>query len=416
MKGTISALFMMVILHGSAVYAEDWPVFHGPNRCNRSTETGLLKSWPKDGPPLLWTASDLGKGYSSVTISKGNIYTAGSVKGQTHVISLGLDGKQKWKVPNGSSWKASSRMRHATAYDGARATPTVDGEIVYHLGETGRLAAMNAADGKEIWTLDVLKKFNAPSSKYGLCESVLVVDDKLICCPGGAGAFMVALDKKTGKTLWVSRGIKGTVAYSSASIATFAGRRQVLNMSSEGVFGVDLETGKLLWQAGLVNFRNNNCTDPIFHDDCVFASSGYGAGSIMVRLEKNGNSIKAKPLWKSKVLDNHHGGVVLIDGRLYGSGHQSKGWHCLDFKTGKAVHRGEGKGSLTYAEGMLYCLDETGTMSLVKAEPGQHAVVSSFTPPKGGRGLWWAHPVVCSGRLYIRHDGRLFAYDIKAGK
>jgi outer membrane protein assembly factor BamB len=185
-------------------------------------------------------------------------------------------------------------------------------------------------------------------------------------------------------------------------------------MSSARVFGADLETGRLLWQAELVNYRNNNVTDPIFHDGHVFASSGYGAGSIMVRLEKSANGVDAKPIWKSKVLDNHHGGVVLIDGHLYGSGHQSKGWHCLDFRTGKSKHRGDGKGSLTYAEGMLYCLDETGTMSLVRAEPGQHAVVSSFAPPKGGKGLWWAHPVVCNGRLYLRHDDRLFAYDIKA--
>ena len=390
----------------------EWPCFHGPNRDNKSTETGLLKQWPQDGPKLLWTARGLGKGYSSVTIAGGLIYTAGMIDKQTHVFAFDLNGKQKWRRRNGQSWE--SKRSHAIAYGGARATPTYDRGRVYHLGELGRLAAFDAKTGREIWAIDLFKKFGATTPKYGLAESVLIDGDRLICCPGGTKGFMVCLEKKTGKLVWANTKIEGTVAYSSPVIAEFGGFRQIVSMSAKAVFGVDAKTGKLLWSVEHANYRNNNVTDPIFHKGYVFASSGYGKGSIVVRLKPVKGGIEAEKVWSSKLMDNHHGGVLLLDGRLYGSGHLSKGWFCLDLLTGKQAWNAKGKGSLTYADGMMYCLDERGTMALVKPTPEALRIVSSFGLPKGGAGLYWAHPVVCGGRLYVRHADRLFAYDILA--
>ena len=395
----------------AAQAAGEWPSFHGPRRDNRSTETGLLKAWPADGPKLRWTAAGLGKGYSSVTIAGGLIYTAGMTDKRTYVIALDPNGAEKWRRLNGRSWETT--LRYAMAYGGARATPTYDEGRLYHLGETGRLACLDANSGSELWTLDLFERFDAKTPKYGLAESVLIDGDRLICSPGGAKGYIVCLDKNTQRLIWANTEIKGDTGYSSPVIAEFGGFRQILSVNAKAVFAVDANDGRLLWSVPHENMRQNNVADPIFHKGHVYASSGYGRGSILIRLKADGKEIKTEQAWASKLMDNHHGGVVLVDGYLYGSGHQSQGWFCLEFMTGGQAWNAKGKGSLTYAEGMLYCLDENGTMALVEATPKAHRLVSSFRVPKGGTGLYWAHPVVCGGRLYVRHTDKLFAYDIR---
>jgi len=389
-----------------------WPCFHGPRRDNKSTETGLRKKWPEEGPRRLWTTTGLGKGYSSVSIGGGRIYTSGMIEKKPYVFALDMNGEEIWRMPNGRSWEAT--RRHAVPYSGARSTPTYDDGRVYHLGERGRLAAFEAKTGEEIWRFDLFKKFGATTPNYGLAESILIDGNRLICCPGGKQGYMVCLDKKTRNVMWANTQIEGAVGYCSLGIAEFGGFRQVLGMSSKVVFGVDIRTGKLLWSVEHGNRRQNNATDPIFHKGYVYASSGYGKGSVVIRLKPVRGGIAAEILWRSRLMDNHHGGVILLDGHLYGSGHRSRGWFCLEMMTGDKAWNEPGKGSLTYAEGMLYCLEEKGTMALVEVSPKKRRIVSSFRLPKGGAGLYWAHPVVCGGRLYVRHADRLFAYDIRA--
>jgi len=406
--------FICVVARGEvgAAATAEWPCFHGPRRDNKSTETGLLPRWPDGGPRLLWTATGLGKGYSSMSVAGGLIFTAGMVNKQTYVFAVGLDGKPKWRALNGQSWETT--MFHAIGYTGARSTPTYDDGRVYHLSEYGRLVALQAASGKEVWHLDLFERFDARVPKYGLAESVLIDGDRLYCSPGGTKGFMVCLEKKTGKLVWANTDVPGSQAYCSPVLAEFGGFRQLISMSSEAVFGIDAATGKQLWSVQHGNKRDNNATDPIFHKGHVYASSGYGRGSILVRLTPSPGGIEASRVWASRLLDNHHGGVVLVDGYLYGAGHEAKGWFCLDFMTGKPAWNARGKGSLTCADGMLYCLDETGTMSLVEAKPGEYRAASTFRLPRGRTGPYWAHPVVCGGRLYLRHADRLFAYDIQA--
>ena len=415
MQRALCSVTAAVLLVGvaSAGQSEEWPQFHGPTRDNKSTETGLLKKWPDGGPKLLWTASGLGKGYSSVSIADGLIYTAGKIEKQTFVFAFDTAGRPKWKVASGASWVAGKNMRWAMRYDGSRATPTIREGTAYHVSGQGRLTAFSAQDGREVWTMDLLEQFDAKCPKYGICESVSIDGDKLICCPGGTKGYMVALDRKTGKLIWANTEIKDPVGWCSALILELGGLRQIITMSAKAVFGVDVNTGKLLWRVEHGNVRNNNATDPIFNDGYVYASSGYGGGSILVKLTAAEAGIQAEKVWSSKLLDNHHGGVVLVDGHLYGSGHNSKGWFCLDFMTGEKKYQEPGKGSLTYADGMLYCMSEKGLMSLVEATPSARKVVSSFQVPKGGEGAHWAHPVICGGRLYVRHADKLFVYDVK---
>lgn len=401
------------LLAGSAAAQDkgEWPCFHGPHRNSKSRETGLLKKWPEEGPELLWTVSGLGEGYSSVSIAGGLLYTAGMIEKQTFVFAFDLNGKEVWKKPNGPAWETT--RRHAMSYTGSRCTPTYDNGVVYHLGELGRLSAFDCATGREIWTLELRELFDAEIPEYGYTESVLIDGDRLYCNPAGEKGFMACLNKRNGKIIWTNTEIPGTVGFGSPVVAEFGGYRQIIAMSSNCVYGADVKTGKLLWSVDYENKRSNNVADPIFHDGYVLASSGYGKGSILIKLTTSGDEIVPKTVWQTELMDNHHGGVILHDGYLYGAGHDASGWFCLDFMTGKQMWNTRGKGSLVYADDMFYCLEERGTMKLVKSTVDKYEVVSSFKVPKGGKGLYWAHPVVCGGRLYVRHADKLFAYDIR---
>ena len=411
--GLISVLIVSLFL-GTTTAQEnsEWPCFHGVNRTAKSSETGLLKKWRETGPELLWTVSGLGEGYSTVSIAGGYIFAAGMIEKQTYVFAYNLNGKQIWKMPNGQAWETT--MNHARSYTGSRSTPTYDNGFVYHLGETGRLAAFDYRTGKEIWFCNLRELFDAEIPEYGYSESILIDGDRLYCNPAGKKGFKVCLNKKDGKLIWVNDEIPGVAGYSSPILAEFGGYRQIINFSSNCIYGADTKTGKLIWSVEYENMRSLNCTDPIFHNGFVLASSGYGKGSILIKLNASGDKIIPETVWQTALMDNHHGGVILHDGYLYGAGSNSRGWFCLDFMTGEEIWKSRGKGSLIYADNMLYCLEENGTMKLVTATTEKYDEVSSFEVPEGGKGVHWAQPVVCGGRLYVRHADKLFAYDVKS--
>ena len=408
-------LFVLnVTVTAKSVDLSTWPCYHGQRRDNLSTDTGLMQTWPKDGPELLWTASGIGHGYSSVAIAGGRIFTAGMIKKQTYVTALDLTGGQIWQSLNGQSWEASERQPWAVPYAGSRGTPTVDGDSVYHLSDLGRLTAFDINTGRQRWQVDLLKDFKAKRPEYGYSESVLIHGNILYCCPCGDSGYIAALDKRTGRILWANNEIKDPVGNCSAIIASINGVEQVITMSAERVLSFDPNNGHLLWDYAFANKRGNNVTDVIVSNNLVYASSGYGRGSTLLKPKRKTNGrFSVEPVWTTDLLDNHHGGVLLVDGYLYGAGHEERGWFCLDFNTGNKMWQAPGKGSITYADGRLYCLDERGTMSLIKAISEKWDEVGTFGLPRGGKGLFWAHPVVCGGRLYVRHSDQLFACDIR---
>jgi len=352
----------------------------------------------------------LGKGYSTVSFADGYLFTSGIMDRQTFVFAFDLDGNLAWKKPNGRSWE--TEMSHASAYNGARSTPTCSDGIVYHLGELGRLAAFESNSGDEMWSIELREAFDAEIPEYGYAESVFIKGDRLYCCPAGKKGYMVCLDKNSGQLIWSNKEIPGSVGFSSLITFDHGGYRQIAGLSSNCIFGVDSKTGRLIWKVDYENSRSNNVPDPIFHDGFVFASSGYGKGSILVKLNPVNSGISPETVWQTELMDNHHGGIILHEGFLYGAGHNARGWFCLDFQTGTQKWKTGGKGSLTYANHMLYCLDERGIMTLVKASPEKYETTSAFEIPDGGDGMHWAHPVVFDKRLYIRHQDKLFAYDI----
>jgi len=389
-----------------------WPQWRGPNRDGISKEAGLLKEWPAGGPPRLWTARGVGAGYGSAAIADGLIYVAGNVGREMMVTALDLEGKVKWQTGCGPAAGGGG-------YAGSRGTPTVDGGRVYYETPRGNVVCLDAKTGQEVWSVDILGRFRGRNITWELAESVLVEGNNVICTPGGPGAGVAALNKQNGKTVWVCKGLSHKPTYASPIAFEFRGRRQIVTMTGEAAVGIDAKTGTLLWTYPITNQYAANMTTPIHYRGTVFICTGYGKGGALLKLNASSSGVSAARAWQTSDLDNHHGGVVLVDWYLYGANHKNHGgkWICLDIRSGRMAHRperGVGKGSVTYADGMLYALSENGTMGLVPATPRGHTAVSQFRLPAGGSKQSWAYPVICGGRLYIRHGDALHAFDIKA--
>ena len=409
-----SIVVLSVLVAASVLFAGDrdssWPQFHGPSRDNISTETHLSKSWPDKGPPLLWTTDGLGHGFSSVSIAAGRIYTAGNVEKNTVVTALDLNGKVLWRAVNGRAWTKS------TNYPGTRSTPTIDGNRVYHQSPLGNIVCLQAKTGDIVWELDILNKVGSKNSTWALAESLLIDGDHVISCPGGPQTCMVALDKNTGSIVWKAPSTGELAGYCSPSIARYKGLRIIMTLTAKALIGVNADSGQLLWHVKHESYADENVMMPIFHDGHVFIST-LATGSVKWKLNVEDGKASLEELWRTKEMDNHHGGVILLDGNLYGTStvKNSKKWITLDWETGqnKFMHEGVGKGSLTYADGMLYTLSIDRVMGLVRPTPNGLELVSSFEIPKGGKGKSWAHPVVCGGRLYIRHGDFLYTYNVR---
>ena len=386
-----------------------WPRFRGAGGDGVSSETGLRKQWPTGGPKLLWTAKGIGQGFASVTIAAGRIYTAGDIDNSNTITALDLAGRIVWQVTNGASWTGSGP-------DGAHGTPTIDGDRLYHENAYEEVLCLEAATGKRLWGLNLAEVFGGQRDGFGRAESLLIDGARVICCPGGAAA-VAALDKKTGRTLWKSPSVGEPAGYASPILAECRGLRLILTMSQKSLIGVHADTGALLFRFEHYTPRYvANCVTPIYHDGHVFISGGYGKGSVLLKLHVEGAKATVEPVWRTPDLDNRHGGVVLLDGSLYGAAQASNNgkWVCLDWKTGKLQYaqRGVGQGSLVSADGMLYTLSERRRMGLVAATPTGHTVISQFTVPAAGGGPSWAHPVICGGVLYVRHGDFLYAYNV----
>lgn len=395
----------------------DWPSWQGPSRDNRSPDTGLLKEWPKGGPELLWTFDDGGKGYSSPSITGGRIYFSGTRDGEAEIICLDeATGKELWSAPIGDD----AGKGYNTGWGGGpRGAPTISDGKLYVMSANGSVACVDIKDGSKVWRVDLVKDFGGTVPAWGYSESPLVDGDKVVVTPGGKGGAIVALDKTSGKVIWKSEGLTDDAQYSSAIIAEAGGRKQYVQLFMKKFAGVDVETGELLWTSDWSQGRTAVIPTPVFHDGHVYITAGYGAGSKMVKIDKD----SAEDVWENKVMKNHHGGVVLVDGHVYGFS-DGAGLLCQDWKSGERVwsEKGEGlqKGAVHYADGMIYGLDEhEGSAFLAEATPDGYREKGRFDLPKktklrdGTNGKVWTRPVVIGGRLYLRDQDLLFCFDVK---
>ena len=411
LKRTCIAVMASLVM-ASAATAVDWSQFRGPNRDGTSPETGLLKQWPKDGPREVWSYEELGEGFSSVAVADGMLYVCGMTDGQGHLFAFDLDGNLKYKVNYGPEWDKSGN------YPGTRTTPTIDGDHLYIMSGQGRVVCYEAKTGQVVWYIDTLDKFNGKNIRWGVAESVLIDGDKVICTPGGRDASLVALNKKTGETLWTSKGLSELSAYCSPVLIERGANRLILTIVQKSVVGLDASTGNVYWKIPHEVSYEIQAVSPAYADGLMCFTNGYRHGSHGFALSPDGTSVEKK--WSEKSLDVHHGGVVLVDGNIHGASTRGE-WVCIDLAAGKVVFtdRAEsadrlvGKGSVIYVDGMLYTYGEKGQVGLVKIKPNGYELVSSFRIQKGSK-QHWAHPAISDGRLYMRHGEALMCYDIKA--
>ena len=387
-----------------------WPEFHGPGRSNISPEKGLLKKWPAGGPRLLWKYSKCGNGFSGVSIADGKIFTAGDFDDAEMIVALDLQGKLAWTARNGEAWQRSA--------PGSRTTPTYREGVLYQMNPAGRLGAFDARLGKELWAVDLKAAFDAEYGVWALAENVIVEGDKVLCMPGGPKGRVVALDKRSGKTVWTNTQIEHAAAYCSPLVASYGGVRQLITLTQKSLVGVDVATGKLLWSVPFVPKSPQNALTPVFHDGYVFVACGHSTGGTVFKIDMEAHT--ARPVWYREDLDNCHGGAILLDGNLYGCGCRlgGKNFYCVDFLTGETrkLDKTLGKVGITCADGMIYCLNHQGTVSLLAATPQGFDIVSQVQLKKKPANSYLAHPVICGGRLYIRCDADLFVYDVRASQ
>lgn len=398
------------------VSAADWPSWRGPARDGISLEKNLLTEWSNDGPPLAWQIEGLGKGYSSIAVSGDRIFTMGSRKGGCFLIALNrADGAELWatKISGGNP----------------NCTPTVDGKHVYALARDGVLGCVNAENGELAWSKSFPADFGGKMmSGWGYSESPLVDGDRLICTPGSNDALIAALDKNTGSVIWQTsvsdlggRGKDGA-AYSSVVISEAAGVKQYIQLTGRGIVSVDAETGKLLWSYNRIANGTANIPTPLVRGDHVFCSTGYGTGSALLKIVKDGDSLQAEEVYflNASDMQNHHGGMILFGDHIYcGNGHNKGFPLCINLLTGERVwHGGRGPGggsaAILLADGHLYFRYEDGTMALIEATPEEYRLKGEFkvaTADQKNRN--WPHPVIVDGLLYLRDQGALMCYDIR---
>jgi len=424
LAATCSVAFLLVGHADRPVRADDWPQWQGPDRTNVSKETGLMKSWPKDGPKLLWTFEKAGFGYSGPAIVGDRLYTMGGREDTSYVFALDVkSGKEIWATPIGKMFKNGYG-------NGPRCTPTVDGDSIFALDAQGELLCVDTATGKKRWSVNLEKDLKGEMmSSWGYSESPLVDGNQVVCCPGGKDGTVAALDKKTGKVLWRSKELTDKATYSSLVVAEIGGVRQYVQLTSKkdpegAIVGVAAKDGKLLWYYPRSGYKTAVIPTPIVRGNLVYAAVGYSAGCDLLEISGKSEKFEAKQLYDKKVqknMKNKTGGAVLLGDYVYGYSDET-GWVCQILKTGEQKWKNEvkfEKGSLTCADGLLYCYGEkSGGVALVEPSPDAMKVKSKFKIPREtklsrGGGLIFTHPVVSNGCLYLRDQDLIFCYDIR---
>ena len=409
-------LISFVLMFASATFCQvvQW---RGPKRDGYFNESGLLKSWPTEGPQMILKVEKLGKGFSSPVVANQMIYVTGMIDTLDYLSAIDMKGTIKWQVSYGRSWSKS--------FPDTRSTPTIEGDRIYVVSGMGRLVCIDANSGKENWAVNVDKDFKAEWHNWGVSESPLIVDDKVICTPGGKETSVVAFDKMTGKLAWKSASIGGQRAYASPTIFEYKKFRYILAVTATHLIALHPENGTTAWsypyfKKEWVEDRDKGLiwtNTPVFKNNEIFLSMGYDYPAVMLKMDSTGTSVSEK--WTDHTLDNHHHGVLVAGDYIYGSNWISNGkgkWVCLNWDSGEIRYVTDwiNKGSLIGADDLFYVYEEkTGTVGLVKPSPEKWDVISSFKVTNG-TGPHWAHLFISDGKLFLRHGDVLMVYNIKA--
>jgi outer membrane protein assembly factor BamB len=404
MRRKSAFLVICFVFAGLVLASQTSTRWRGPNGNGIYSETGLLKKWPAEGPQIVWHFDGLGEGHSSPAFAHNMIYLSGMAGKTGMIYALDMNGKLQWKAPYSEEFHES--------YPGSRATPVIAGDLLYIYSGKGVLTCMDAKNGKVKWQKDVFKDFDGRNIKWGVTETVLVDDDLVYVTPGGKKNNVVALNRQNGNLVWSSPGKGELSAYCSPLLVELPTRKLVVTMTAGHIIGLDAKDGKMLWSHPQSNRHEVHANTPVYHNGELFCFSGYGQGGVKLTLSGDGSTVKKE--WFNGNLDGRMGGMVLLNGYLYGSGDNNRQWRCVDWKTGEEKYASTdlGKGVVIAADGMLYCYSERGELGLVRATPESFALVSK-TNVGLGSGQHWSHPVIHEGKLYLRHGDTLIAYKIK---
>lgn len=399
---------LMCILGQQSAMADEWPQWRGPNRDGIVQEDDLLTRWSAQGPPLLWKQTGLGQGWSSPVIVNKTIYITGDLDNDLTIFALDLNGAPLWQIKNGKGWK--------NPYPGSRTTCTFSEGRLYHLNAYGRLVCVEAKSGHPLWDLNILDHFDAKNITWALSECLLIDGPRVIVTPGGDKALMAALDKQTGQTLWMTESLgEDKTSYASPILFEFEGRRIIASCSSAHGFGVDADTGQLLWTVPLKNPHGVNAASPVYGNGLIFYCTPYAEQGRCYRLKHSEGSVTPELLWTCPI-DAVTGGGLLVNNTLYAARYrQSKWWFAVDWQTGQTRHELKDltTGAALHADGHLYLFDERGSVALVKPQPDCLEIVGQFQLVSDRVKDAWAHPVVHNRRLYLRYHDTLWCYDVQ---
>jgi outer membrane protein assembly factor BamB len=397
----------LISVFSGSLFAQEAVQWRGPNRDGIYTEKGLLKKWPDGGPKLLWHFDELGDGHTSAAVTSKAVFITGMVNGNGLVYSFDLKGKLLWKQEYGKEW--------AESHNGVRSTPLVIDDKLYLESGYGKLLCLSTANGSTIWTIDLVKEYGARNIQWGFTENLLYDGNVLYCTPGGIDAIVVALDRNTGKMIWKAKGVDETSAYCSPMLVKLKERKVLITFLAKSICGIDVANGQLLWSFEHTIRPDVHPNTPIYKDGLLFCTTGYGKGSVMLKLSADGKSVSE--VWKHERLDPKIGGVVVLDGKIYGSGDRNRFLFCLDWATGKENFAikdiAVAPANLIADDGLLYIYGESGTISLVEPKADGITTISSFAVPYGTM-THWAHLVIKDKKLYVRHGNSIMVYDIAA--
>jgi outer membrane protein assembly factor BamB len=404
MRRKAAFLVVCFVFTGLVLTSQTPTRWRGPNGNGIYPETGLLKKWPADGPQVLWHFTGLGEGHSSPAFANNMIYLSGMARKTGNIYALDMNGKLQWKAPYSEEFHES--------YPGSRSTPVIAGDLLYIYSGKGVLTAMDSKNGKVRWQKDVIKDFDGTNIKWGVTETVVVDDELVFVTPGGKKNNIIALNRQNGNLVWSSPGKGTSSAYCTPLLVQLPSRKLLVTMTSGHIIGLDAKDGRILWSHPHSNRHEVHANTPIFHNGELFCFSGYGQGGVKLTLSDDGSTVKKA--WFNSQLDGRMGGIVLLDGYLYGSGDNNRQWRCVDWKTGEEKYASTemGKGVVIAADGMLYCYSERGELGLVKATPDGFNLTGK-TNVELGSGQHWSHPVIQDGKLYLRHGDALIVYKIK---
>lgn len=405
MNRRLFSLIVIMILCGSwsTLMSQEVLEWRGADRTGYYHETGLLDSWPEEGPPLVWEFNELGNGYSSPAITKDRIFITGEHEKITYMYALDHQGNLIWKKEVGPEWTIN--------YPGSRTTPTVVGDLLYITTGMGTVACMDANDGSIKWSTNLASDLNAPNTRFGFSESLLVHGDKVYCTVGNADTNVVAFNRFTGDLEWISPGVGEMTSFCAPKLISLPDRDIVVTFSKLTLMGFDAQTGELLWTHKQEGEGDVQVNTPWYEDGSIYYICSDGNGAVKLNLSEDGTTITE--VWRNKRSDNLMGAFIVLDDYIYTSSYNTRQYYVQDAKTGELTDSVDfDKGSIIYADGKLYLYNQRGKFGLFEPAGPTMNLISSFRITKGTK-AHFAHPVICDGILYVRRGDALLAYDIR---